>query len=463
MISMDVYWLCSGSPPDGLDMEKADCLEQTPDNCLVFIDSIQYVTGKGIGARRVYLVDAAGGLMEHVPDIVGVIPDDASAIRALSILYTEMKQSYEIGDRLIQTIGEKDRTIREKQHQLLQDSKRHNAIIKHANDLIFIIGPTGKVMFSNDTFRQYLGERKDPASGDSFVDHVREEDHKVFTHMITKGFTKGVPARCEVRLNLASGRIGIFSLLGTPLEENGRIYALSVIGRDITDLRSLQQRLSLQANDLSMMINGLSHELRNPLTIIGAYIRRLEREGEKKTKRWEQALSGIYSSITRIEDMISRIERYETITKMEHTCTDFEVCGMIRQAVSSLSPGKPVHMHAPQPLRAFCDIDHVRVAFLRILENALENTPTEVRVAVEDAEGYSRVTVRDYGPGIQDDENTIFAPFYSTDPMKIGLGLTEARIAMAKVGGRIRVVPQADPGAAFVLMIPLDRRLRPRG
>ncbi len=459
---MDIYWLCSSDPPAGLDMHRADSLEKTPDSCLVFIDSPTRIVGKEVGARRVYLVSTAEGPVRTPPEIMGAVPDDASAIRALSMLYTEMRQSYEIGDKLIQSISEKDRTIQEKQHQLLQDSKRHNAIIKHANDLIFIIGPTGKVIFSNDTLRQYLGEKKDPVSGDAFIDHILEEDHKIFTHMVAKGFAKGVPARCEVRLNLANGRIGIFSLLGTPLDENGHAYALSVIGRDITDLRSLQQRLSLQANDLSAMINGLSHELRNPLTIIGAYIRRLEREGEKKTQRWEQALSGIYSSITRIENMISRIERYEAITKMEQTCIDFEVGSMIRKTVSSLSPEKPVQVHAPQPLRAFCDIEHVKVAFLRILENALENTPAGVEVSMEHAEGYAHVTVRDFGPGIRDDESTIFAPFYSTDPMKIGLGLTEARIAMAKVGGRIRVIPHADPGAAFILMIPLDRRLRPR-
>jgi len=459
---MDIYWLNSADPPDGLVMHRIDCLEKTPDNCLVFIDSPGLVSGKEIGARRVYLVSADGGPAEQVPEILGTIPDDASVIRALSMLYTEMRESYEIGDRLIQSISEKDQTIQEKQHQLLQDSKRHNAIIKHANDLIFIIGPAGKVIFSNDTLRQYLGERKDPVSGDAFIDHVLEEDRAVFTRMVTKGFTKGVPARCEVRLNLTNGRIGIFSLLATPLDESGHIYALSVIGRDITDLRSLQQRLSLQANDLSMMINGLSHELRNPLTIIGAYIRRLEREGEKKTQKWEQALSGIYSSITRIEDMIARIERYEAITKMEHGCEEFEVCSMIRQAVNGLSTEMPVQVHAPRPLRAFCDIEHVRVAFLRIMENALENTPTEVQVTAEDSEGYALVTVRDFGPGVRDDESTIFAPFYSTDPMKIGLGLTEARIAMAKVGGRIKVIPHADPGAAFILMIPLDRRLRPR-
>ena len=51
--------------------------------------------------------------------------------------------------------------------------------------------------------------------------------------MLDKGFNKGVPVGPEVRMSLLGGRIGIFSLLSTPLEEEGRIYSLSVIGGDI--------------------------------------------------------------------------------------------------------------------------------------------------------------------------------------------------------------------------------------
>jgi PAS domain S-box-containing protein len=458
---MDVYWLGKGTPPEGLDIRRVSCLEETSDNCLMFIENPKLISGKDIGSRRIYLVHNGIGTTEVPERIMGVIPGDPSVIKAMAMLYTEMRHSFEIGDHLIRSIGEKDQAIQEKQKQLLKDSKRHNAIINNANDLIFILGPTGKIMFSNETLKHYLGERNNQPA--TFMDYVLEDDHNNLTQMITKGFTRGVPARTEVRLYLENGRTGIFSLLSTPLQENGRIYALSVIGRDITDLRSMQHKLSLQANDLSMMINGLSHELRNPLTVIGAYIRRLEREGENKTRKWEQALSGIYSSIKRIEDMICRIERYESIVNMERSCVEFDICTLIRKTLLTLDLSKPVHVSVPpSKVSTFCDPDHVRIAFTRIMENAVETGTPEILVSISDADGYALVTVRDYGPGVRDDKKTIFAPFYSTDPMKTGLGLTEARIAMAKIGGNIKVVTQANPGAAFTLMIPLDRRLRSR-
>ena len=459
---MDVYWLGDNPVLQDLGIRRVESLDETPENCLVFIDRPQQAHEKDIASRRIYLVHN-GHEPTGVPEgVMGVIPGDISVIKAMALLYTEMRESFEIGDHLIRSIGEKDRAIQEKQQQLIRDSRRHNAIIKHANDLIFILGPTGKIMFCNETFRHYLGEKENQAAAGSFIDYVLEDDHASLTQMITKGYARGVPARCEVRLHLLNGRIGIFSLLSTPLVEEGHIYALSVIGRDITDLRAMQHRLSLQANDLSRMIDGLSHELRNPLTVIGAYIRRLERDGEKKTRKWEQALSGIYSSIQRIEDMIERIERYEALVRMEHSLREVDICGLVRQALSTVACPVPVHVSSPGKVSAFCDPEHVRVAFLRIFENAVETGTEKIHVEIACLGGYVLIGVRDYGPGVRDDMETIFAPFYSTDPMKTGLGLTEARIAMAKVGGDISVVPQENPGARFTLTILQDRRLKAR-
>jgi PAS domain S-box-containing protein len=394
--------------------------------------------------------------------VMGVIPKDGAVINAMSILYNEMRESFEVGDMLIRSLGEKDLTIKEKQRVILRDSRRHKAIIKNANDLIFILGPSGKIMFCNDTFKNYLEEKETSILGRSFVEFVVEEDRLNLDTMLDKGFNKGVPVRAEVRMSLLGGRIGIFSLLSTPLEEEGHIYSLSVIGRDITDIRAMQHRLTIQANDLSQMINGLSHELRNPLTIIGAYIKRLEREKGEKNRKWDQALSGIYSSIRRIEDMIERIEHYEMLVKMEPSCSQVEVCGLVRQTISTLNAPIPIRIDAPKSLHAFCDPEHVRVAFRRILENAIETGTHEIVIDISKDNSYANVSVRDFGPGIHDKVQTIYAPFYSTDPMKTGLGLTEARIAMVKIHGEIEVVRQADPGAVFTLRILLDRRLKSR-
>lgn len=459
---MDIYWLSDKRPPRGVKAQLVSTIEETPEGCLLFIEDPMLLKKKTAGSRRIYLVNECGPCRKIPPSVMGVIPKDASVINSIIMLYNEMRESFEVGDMLIRSLGEKDLTIKEKQRIIIRDSRRHNAIIKNANDLIFILGPKGKIIFCNDTFKRYFENEKIRVIGKRFMDLVVDEDRKNLDSMIEKGISKGVPVRTEVRLKILGGRTGIFSLLSTPLKEEGSKYALSVIGRDITDIRSMQKRLTIQANDLSQMINGLSHELRNPLTIIGAYIRRLEREKTEKSGKWEQALSGIYLSIRRIEDMISRVERYESIVKMEPSCMQVELCSLIRQCISALSPSIPVKVDTPKSLHAFCDAEHVRVAFTRILENAIETGTNEVVVDISHDMNYALISLRDFGPGIRDKVQTIYAPFYSTDPMKTGLGLTEARIAMAKIHGEIDVISQANPGALFTLKVLLDRRLRSR-
>ncbi|MBN1636972.1 MAG: ATP-binding protein, partial [Deltaproteobacteria bacterium] len=61
----------------------------------------------------------------------------------------------------------------------------------------------------------------------------------------------------------------------------------------------------------------------------------------------------------------------------------------------------------------------------------------------------------DYGCGIHEDSETIFAPFYSTDPLKVGLGLTEARMSMIKIGGEIQMKSPTGPGTIVDLKIPV--------
>src|SRR5208337_4615682 len=132
---MDAYWLGNSSPPEGSDVHHVHALEDTKDGCLLFIDDPKAAKGKNTGSRRIYLVHNGKSPNRMPLAIMGVIPKDASVIRAMATLHNEMRESFEVGDMLIESLNEKDLTIKEKQRLILRDSKRHNAIIKNANDL----------------------------------------------------------------------------------------------------------------------------------------------------------------------------------------------------------------------------------------------------------------------------------------------------------------------------------------
>ncbi len=456
---MDVFWY-GGPVPAGVEgVRQTETLDCVPEKSLLFLDDRGRVQWDAIRGRRAYLVSDLPISTPLPEQVVGVIPRDTMVIQAIVTLYTEMRESYDIGDKLIRSLNEKELAIQEKQKTMLRDSKRYNAIIKNATDLIFALGPTGKIMFCNETVQNYLDHGRTPVIGRALVDYVVDEDKDLVLDLVVSGFRKGVPSKIEARFCLAGGKTGIFSCMSTPLAEDGHIYALSVIGRDITDIRSMQHRLSLQAKDLTLMINGLSHELRNPLTVIGAYMKRIEkRDNGLKAELMGTALSGIHSSIRRIEEMIVRIEQYETMVNrgLAYARTDLRL--LISEVISRHPAAPEVDLEGDGELMACTDACHVQAAFSRILDNAVETGSERILATLSHHDGFAYVSLRDYGPGVKDDIESIFAPFSSSDPMKIGLGLTEARIAMVKIGSHIEVIPQANPGAVFTLKILMDRR-----
>jgi len=460
---MNIYWLGKDAPPEGLDIKKVDSLYDVEKDSLLFIDDQSVFSWNEIQSGRVYLVSDLPISSPLPEQMAGVIPNDAMVIQAITTLFCEMRESYDIGDKLIRSLNEKELAIQEKQSILLRDSKRYKAIIKNATDLIFILGPAGKIMYCNETLLKYIEGHEASLIGVSFVKYVIDEDKDLIRDLIKRSFHNGVPAKITVRLHIADGKIGTFSLMSTPMAEDGHIYAMSVIGRDITDIRNMQQRLTVQARDLTSMINGLSHELRNPLTVIGAYIRRLDKDaGNKDNSKWGRAISGITSSIKRIEDMVLRIERYESLVNMNMHFSEICVEKLVKDALSSLKSPVPVSIRGAEDIWAYSDSGHIRIALLRILENAVQTNSTEIIINLSQDSGYTRISVRDFGPGVKDDFGDLCGPFYSSDPMKTGLGLTEARIAMVKIGGEIEMVKQANPGAVFTLKVLSDRRYRAR-
>jgi len=453
---MNVFWLGKTQPPPGIDFQIAGGINKVVGNSLVFVDDLRFLNGNSQNTSRVYLVTDKPASQIPSSKVDGVIPRDIRVISAIKDLFSEICQSTQTSDDLLATLDEKELVIREKQDILLRDSKRYKAMIKHASDLIFILGTKGRIMFCNETFKQYIEMGKGSLIGKSFINFVFDEDRQNLECFIQESFREGVPLKIEVRLNFPGGNIGTFSLMSTPLKEGEHIYAVSIIARDISDIRSMQHRLMMQAKNLSSMIDGLSHELRNPLTIAGAYVRRLikDEDAKNRSKRL-QAVSGINSSLGRIEEMITRIEGYESVVNMCLYYSKMNLFQLVKDVCAEDSKRNSITLKKSRPIRIFSDSDHIRIALRRILENAWESGSSTIDIQLWQNENFAWIGIRDYGCGMHEDSEAIFAPFYSTDPLKIGLGLTETRIAMIKIGGEIHIESPTGPGTIVNLRIPV--------
>jgi len=69
------------------------------------------------------------------------------------------------------------------------------------------------------------------------------------------------------------------------------------------------------------------------------------------------------------------------------------------------------------------------------------------------------ITVQDHGVGVDPQEaKHIFAPFHTTKPGGMGMGLAICRSIIDAHGGRLWVAPNAGPGATFQFTLPCNKK-----
>jgi signal transduction histidine kinase len=112
------------------------------------------------------------------------------------------------------------------------------------------------------------------------------------------------------------------------------------------------------------------------------------------------------------------------------------------------------------------DADAVQLqqVLLNLLMNSLEAmqfTPADKRRVVIcttcAANSSVAVSVRDYGSGLPDDVDKVFAHFYSTKPNGMGMGLTIVRSIVEAHGGKLNA-ENSDEGARFFFRLPVAEK-----
>jgi len=101
----------------------------------------------------------------------------------------------------------------------------------------------------------------------------------------------------------------------------------------------------------------------------------------------------------------------------------------------------------------------LRQAFREILDNAREAilglSAGEIRIAATMAGGLLRIRFRDTGGGMPcGDVDQIFAPFFTTKPGHLGLGLPLCQALLRALGGTVSVASTGERGTEVVVELP---------
>ena len=219
--------------------------------------------------------------------------------------------------------------------------------------------------------------------------------------------------------------------------------------------------------ELSQIVAGLAHEIKNPLSTINLNLKLLgedlTRYDDEEHKRLSRRLKRVQDETYRVRQILDDFLRYAGKYELHKTRTDLkeivdnlhdfflpqaETCGVI---LRNTIPSEPVY--------CCVDVNLIKQALLNLMINASQAMPDggELLIRVSSDDQQAIIEVIDTGPGIEQGKlDVIFQPYWSSKSDGSGLGLPTARRIIREHGGSLQVESEVGKGTRFLLRLPLD-------
>jgi len=212
-----------------------------------------------------------------------------------------------------------------------------------------------------------------------------------------------------------------------------------------------------------------SHELRTPLTSVRGLAEYALQQGDAASRdellRLMTLIQGEADRMSRLVADLLLLARFDAGRPLDRGPVDLaSIAALAVQHARLAHPGRPIALHAAEPVVVSADDARIRQVIDNLLGNAVQHTPdgTPVTVTVTSGQGDGRLTVADRGPGMTPEQAArVFERFYRTDDARTravggtGLGLAIAASLTAAHGGDIAVDTAPGHGAAFTVRLPL--------
>jgi signal transduction histidine kinase len=222
-----------------------------------------------------------------------------------------------------------------------------------------------------------------------------------------------------------------------------------------------EEKASLDAA-LNLMAPIISHEIRNPLAVIGnsAYFIKSKLGAKDLDPKVAKHLGIIESELKHANDVLGEMLSYARMREPSFKPAD--LASLVEDVLKSLPQQKNVKMEISLQaggLKVQADAELLSAALRHVLRNALEAVallPDGGRVLARAAKegGAAILDVSDSGPGVKPAvRERLFSPFNTDRPRGVGLGLAYAAKVVSLHKGSLELL-DSKAGAWFRLSLP---------
>ena len=355
--------------------------------------------------------------------------------------------------------------------------KARPSLIDSIQAALIVTDVHSKILFFNRYTEHLFGYKREEIEGQHLRVLFLEEDliyffpNILYLTLYQNGFEG------EALLRQKDGK-KIFVQISTASFKEEKEVFLTFSFQEIQRLKKLErERLEIERwANLGRVIEEIAHQIRNPISSIGGYVKRLLKTPPSMSIR-HSYLERIFQEVQRLDKIIQQVEEYALISSpvfrrekikevVEAALQSFPIeAGKKKIAFRLETRGLGENGHF------FIDKGMVVKTLYHIFRNALESMTkipakgkrTDVKVILSENEGKMLISISDKGEGIaKKDHGHIFEPFFSTRTDQMGLGLTFVKKVMEEHKGEVRVESGIKRGTTVTLIFPKDRRRKVR-
>jgi PAS domain S-box-containing protein len=356
----------------------------------------------------------------------------------------------------------KDRSDENKELAILMGA------VENTNEAFVTIEVNHKVVFFNRAAEKIFGYNRDEVIGhdlDVIMSPGCSNNHRsAVEHYARTNIPRLIGHNTEMVATRKNGKTFPADISFSVSEVGNKIYFTGIV-RDLTETKILQEQIarSERLAALGQFVAEITHEIKNPLMMIGGFARQVIQhtsDNKNLTK-----LNIITDEVLRLENLLKELREFYlppilNIEEIDLNDLLQEVCSLAEDDCKRNS----IHTHVKldqKPTIVQGDKGKLKQVFLNLVKNSIEAMEDGGNLKVNSRVNADRVeiTITDDGNGIpEEDQEKIFAPFFTTKRHGTGLGLSiSKRIIEEHEGSSFALKSEESKGTVFKVTIPAHR------
>jgi PAS domain S-box-containing protein len=428
--------------------------------------------GQVLGVVQIQSLQPAAYTEDHLRLLEAIVLQMAAAYRN-AFLYQQIKAE----------LAERQRT----EQALRASETQYRNLVETSNDLIWSIGPDGKVLFVNQAAQRILGYDPQEMVGQLTTDFLAEEQMQQALADMPQFLRDKAQMHCEMTFQSKAGVPTLLSINGVVLrDDQGNILGATGTAADITERRRLQEQL-LQAQkmeSIGRLAGGVAHDFNNLMTAVLGYssFAQMSLPPDSDMRR---DLERIQQAAHRASDLTQQLLAFARKQIVAPRIVDLndlilDIDKMLRRLI-----GADIELVIlPTAERAHVRIDpgQFEQVLVNLVINARDAMPRGGKLSIEtsnvplsdsygsqnpgEANEHVLLTVTDTGVGMTPEVRAhLFEPFFTTKEVGkgTGLGLATCYGIVQQHNGHIQVQSEPGKGTTFRIYLPCRKELAQPG